>query len=149
MHECLVQIKVLKFKLIRGVKSMEKKEKYQLEFEIKSSPKILYSYLSTASGLEEWFADKVNIEQNGVFSFLWDGETSRKAKVITKKDNQVVRYQWTDEKDDSFLEFEIVQDAITSDVALLITDFTSKADKAQNEQLWYSQIHGLMHTIGS
>ncbi len=127
---------------------MENKEKYQLEFEVKSSPKILFTYLSTASGLEEWFADKVNIENSGLFSFFWDGE-ARKAKILSKKDNHLVRYQWIDEKDESYFEFEIVQDAITSDVALLVTDFSIKADKAQNEQLWHSQIHDLMHTIGS
>jgi uncharacterized protein YndB with AHSA1/START domain len=127
---------------------MDHKEKYQLEFEIKSSPKILYTYLSTASGLEEWFADKVNIEQGGLFSFFWDGE-SRKAKIITKKDNQIVRYQWLDEKDDSFFEFEIVKDDITSDVALLVTDFTTREDRIQNEQLWHSQIVELKQIIGS
>ena len=127
---------------------MDQKEKYQMEFEIKSSPKILYTYLSTASGLEEWFADKVNIEQNGFFSFFWDGE-SKKAKIISKKDNQSVRYQWLDEKDDSFFEFEIVKDDITSDVALLVTDFSTKTDKMQNELLWQSQIIELKQIIGS
>lgn len=127
---------------------MEKKEKYQVEFEVKSSPKILYNYLSTASGLEEWFADKVNIEANDVFLFYWDKEV-RKAKIVNKKDNQLIRFQWLDEKDNSYFEFEIVQDAITSDVALLVTDFTLKADKEQNQQLWDRQIHDLMHTIGS
>ncbi len=126
---------------------MENKEKYRLEFEVKSSPKILFNYLSTASGLEEWFADRVNIEQNGMFSFIWDGE-ARKAKIITKKDNQLVRYQWIDE-DDAYFEFEIVKDDITSDVALIVTDFSTQADKAQNQQLWHSQVHDLMHTIGS
>jgi uncharacterized protein YndB with AHSA1/START domain len=127
---------------------MDQKEKYQLEFEIKSSPKILFNYLSTASGLEEWFADKVNIEKSGQFSFFWDGE-ARKAKIISKKDNQLVRYQWIDEKDDSYFEFEIVKDDITSDVALLVTDFTTREDKIQNEQLWHSQIVELKQIIGS
>ncbi len=127
---------------------MENKEKYQLEFEIKSSPKILYPYLSTASGLEEWFAEKVNIDPAGLFLFFWNGE-ARKAKILSKKDNQCIRYKWIDEKDESYFEFEIVKDDITSDVALLVTDFTNKEDKEENKQLWHSQIHDLMHTIGS
>ncbi|HRS40225.1 MAG TPA: START-like domain-containing protein, partial [Bacteroidia bacterium] len=54
----------------------QKKQKYTLEFEIKSSPKILFNYLSTASGLEEWFADKVNIRE-GDYMFQWDGTEQR------------------------------------------------------------------------
>ena len=34
-------------------------KKLELEYEVKSSPKVLYAMLSTDSGLEEWFADKV------------------------------------------------------------------------------------------
>ena len=49
--------------IVKPESKTNKKQKYTLEFEIKSSPKILYNYLSTASGLEEWFADKVNIRE--------------------------------------------------------------------------------------
>ncbi|HRH65468.1 MAG TPA: START-like domain-containing protein [Bacteroidia bacterium] len=126
-----------------------KKQKYTLEFEIKSSPKILYNYLSTASGLEEWFADKVNIRE-GDFIFHWEGSEQR-ARIINKKENSVVRYKWQtdDKKDDTYFQFEIVQDEITSDVALIVTDFASDDEKEENVLLWNSQIHNLMHHIGS
>jgi uncharacterized protein YndB with AHSA1/START domain len=129
--------------------SVPKKQKYQLEFEIKSSPKILFNYLSTASGLEEWFADKVNM-RDGDFIFLWEGSEAR-AKVLTRKDNQLIKYKWVtdDKKDETFFQFEIVQDEITSDVALVVTDFASDEDKEENILLWNSQVHSLMHHIGS
>ena len=129
--------------------SVPKKQKYQLEFEIKSSPKILFNYLSTASGLEEWFADKVNM-RDGDFIFLWEGSEAR-AKVLTRKDNQLIKYKWItdDKKDETFFQFEIVQDEITSDVALVVTDFASDEDKEENIMLWNSQVHNLMHHIGS
>ncbi len=129
-----------------------KKEKYSLEFEIKSSPKILYNYLSNASGLEEWFADKVNIRE-GDFIFTW-GDNEQRAKIVSKKDNQMVRFKWLDsskntKEDETYFQFEIVQDEITSDVALIVTDFSIPEEKEENVLLWNSQIHNLMHHIGS
>jgi uncharacterized protein YndB with AHSA1/START domain len=127
----------------------KKINKYSIEYEIKSSPKILYNYLSNASSLEEWFADKVTIRE-GDFIFHWDG-TEQRAKIVTKKDNQLIRYKWVtdDKKDETFFQFEIQQDEITGDVALIITDFASDDEKEANKLLWNSQIHTLMHIIGS
>jgi molecular chaperone HtpG len=34
---------------------------FEFEYEIKASPKVIYPYLSTASGLQQWFADKVTV----------------------------------------------------------------------------------------
>jgi len=39
---------------------MELKEKFEIEFPIHASPHMLYQYISSASGLCEWFADDVN-----------------------------------------------------------------------------------------
>lgn len=127
----------------------KKKIKYSIEFEIKSSPKILFNYLSNASSLEEWFADKVTIRE-GDFVFHWDGNEQR-AKIVSKKDNNMVRYKWItdDKKDESYFQFEIQQDEITGDVALIITDFAEEDEKEANSLLWNSQIHNLMHIIGS
>ena len=42
----------------------DQKEKISLEYIFKTSPGILFTRLSTASGLSEWFADDVNIKEN-------------------------------------------------------------------------------------
>src|ERR1043165_1914865 len=117
----------------------KKKEKFTLEFEIKSSPKILFSYLSTASGLEGWFADKVTMN-NGDFVFHW-GDTEQKAKVVTKKDGQLIRFHWVndDKKDDTYFQFEVMQDDLTGDVALIVTDFTTPDEKEEDTLLWNSE----------
>ena len=135
--------------IVKPETKTNKKQNYTLEFEIKYSPKILYNYLSTASGLEEWFADKVNIRE-GDFIFHWEGSEQR-ARIINKKENQLVRYKWQteDKKDETYFQFEIVQDEITSDVALIVTDFATDDEKEENALLWNSQIHNLMHHIGS
>ena len=62
-----------------------------------------------------------------------------------------MKYKWItdDKKDDTFFQFEIIQDEITSDVALVITDFAEVETKEENIMLWNSQVHNLMHHIGS
>jgi len=136
---------------MQEVKTTKKNEKikFSLEYEIKCSPKILFSYLSTASGLEGWFADKVTMN-NGDFIFHW-GETEQRAKVVNKKDNQLIRYHWMndDKKDETYFQFEVQQDEITGDVALIITDFTTTDEKEEDTLLWNSEVHELMHIIGS
>lgn len=126
---------------------MIKKQKYQIEFQMHSSPKILYNYLSTASGLGEWFADDVNVK-DGIYIFKWSGSES-KAKMVHKREGQMVKFKWLDDQDDGFFEFEILTDDLTSDVALLITDFALPEDKEESMRLWDTQIHALRQIIGS
>ena len=132
---------------LEKVSTMPKKQKYQVEFQMHSSPKILYNYLSNPSGLEEWFADNVSVK-DGVYTFKWEGSES-KAKMVHKRDGQMVKFKWLDDPDDAFFEFEILTDDLTSDVALLITDFALPEDKEESERLWDTQIHSLRQIIGS
>lgn len=126
---------------------MAKKQKFTVEFPMHSSPKILFGFLSTASGLEEWFADSVNIKDN-VYTFKWEG-SEQKAKMVHKREGQLVKFKWLDDPDDAFIEFEILTDELTSDVALLVTDFSIPEDIEENKRLWDTQVHNLRHIIGS
>ena len=125
---------------------MASKEKIQLEFELHCSPRILFNYLSTPSGLSEWFADDVTFKE-GVFTFTWTGSESH-AKIVHKRENQMVRFKWLDEGEDGYFEFEIITDDLTSDVALMITDFAEPGDQEEVYRLWDAQIHNLKQIIG-
>ena len=52
------------------------KIKFELEFPIQASPQLLYQYISTPSGLSEWFADNVN-SRGELFTFIWDDQKSK------------------------------------------------------------------------
>ena len=39
---------------------MSQKKEFVLEYDFQSSPQLLFQYLSTPSGLSEWFSDDVN-----------------------------------------------------------------------------------------
>ncbi|MEI7721741.1 MAG: START-like domain-containing protein, partial [Verrucomicrobiota bacterium] len=49
--------------------------------------------LSTPAGLEEWFADQVNLVENTVYSFSW-GDAPQNAKIVASKDLKFIRYKW-------------------------------------------------------
>ena len=125
------------------------KIKFELEIPIHASPHMLYQYISSPSNLQEWFADKVN-SRGKEYSFVWDGE-EEKAELITKKNDDRIRFKWLEsEDDDSFFEIKIQVDALTKDVSLIITDFADDEDEVEeSKQLWENQIDELRHTIGA
>lgn len=123
------------------------KTKLELEYLIRTSDHILFNCISTPSGLEEWFADKVNIHGD-VFTFIWEGE-ERKAQLVTQKKDQFVRFHWMDEgKDKTFFEMRIKIDEMTGEVALLITDFSDSDEEEETRMLWDSATENLRRTIG-
>ena len=122
---------------------------YQLEYPLNSSIKILYERLSTISGLSEWFADDVNINRDGIYTFTWEG-SSQDAKLISKKKGDHIRFRWLDSEEDEFFEFRIQIDELTSDVYLIISDFAEdEEDKEDATNLWDAQIDNLKNIIGS
>jgi uncharacterized protein YndB with AHSA1/START domain len=127
---------------------MAVKQKYELEYVINASPKVLFTRLSTPGGLSEWFADDVNIE-GSVLSFMWD-KTIQKAELLCQKENRVVRFRWLDDPDPkSFFEFRISQDPLTSEVSLAITDFAEESEIEDAKVLWDKQISQLFSQLGS
>ena len=55
---------------------MSEKKKFCIEYEIKSSPRILYTFLNEPNGLTQWFADDVSVRDQ-VYTFTWDGEQQK------------------------------------------------------------------------
>ena len=43
---------------------------------------------------------------------------------------------------------EIIQDELTDDVALVVTDFVDESDEENATQLWDSQVHELKTSLG-
>lgn len=124
------------------------KIKYEIEFPIHASPSMLYQYFSTPSGLEEWFADRVN-SRGKLMTFMWD-DSEEEATIVSKKQDEKARYKWTEsEGDDSYFEFRIQVDAITKDVSLIITDFADDDEVEESKMLWENQIDELKHRIGA
>ena len=122
--------------------------KYELEYIVHTSTPILFEFLTTPSGLSEWFCDDVNIRDN-VYSFEWDNN-AQKAHLIKYVEESVVRYQWTDKNDNSYFEFRIERDDLTNDISLIVVDFAdTPEDRHSSTLLWNSQIDKLLSVLGS
>ncbi len=124
---------------------MSDKVKIQLEYVVNCSPKVLYTWLSTASGLTEWFADDVKV-RGKKFTFIWEG-TEQTAEMTLQKENKLVRYKWLN--DDDYFEFRITQDELTGDVSLIVVDFADENEEESTKELWDSQVTDLKHKLGS
>ena len=123
-----------------------------MEFVIQASPSLIYQYISTPSGLSEWFADNVN-SRGELFTFIWDG-SEEQAKLLTKKSGERVKFRWVSDEEDGasyYFEIRIQVDEITKDVSLMITDFAEDDEDEINEgkMLWENMISDLKHVLGS
>jgi uncharacterized protein YndB with AHSA1/START domain len=124
------------------------KIKFELEYTLNSSPKVLFSRLSTPEGLCEWFADEVNVDGD-LFSFFWD-KTCSKARLSALKENRLVRFEWVDQENEesNYFEFRLNIEELTGDVALIITDFADPGEKEDAISLWDNQIADLKRLLG-
>jgi hypothetical protein len=101
---------------------MASKNKFEIEFPIRSSLRILYNQISSPDGLSEWFADNVNLSGK-MYTFFWDGD-EQEAELLSKKNNQ--------------------------DISLIVTDFAEdEEEEEEGRLLWDKQIEKLRQSIGS
>ena len=135
--------------LIREIatEKMSKKVLYTLEYPVRCSPGILYEFLSTPAGLQEWFAEKVD-EHDGEFTFGWNG-TEDKASVIEKEEGKFIRFHWDHQQKDEYFECLIEKSEVTNQTILVIKDFADKKEIKDQSQLWEYQVKDLFHRLGS
>ncbi len=126
---------------------MSKKTIYSIEYPVRCSPRILYDFLSTPAGLQEWFADKVD-ERDNVFTFTWNG-VDEKAEILESEEDKFVRYRWLHAPKGEFFEFRIEKSEVTNQTILVIKDFADKKDIKDQSQLWEYQVKDLIHRLGA
>lgn len=129
---------------------MSTKIPFSIEFDFHASPQLLFQYLSTPSGLSEWFADNVN-SRGEDFTFIWD-DSEEYAKLLQKKTNEKVRFRWMndeEDQDDYYFEFFIQVDEITKDVSLIVSDFAEDDELDEAKMLWENLIGSLKQVLGA
>lgn len=129
---------------------MSDKKSFSIEYDFHASKQMLFQYLSTPSGLGEWFADNVNSRGEN-FTFIWD-DAEEYAKMLHKKNNERVRFQWENDEEEGnpyYFEFKIQVDDLTNDVSLIITDFAEEDELEESKMLWDNLISSLKQILGS
>lgn len=122
--------------------------KLELEFPIRCSPPLLYNYISSASGLSEWFAYDVDHKSRTDFTFKFEDGVEEKATLLKNIPNKLVRFKMSNNHDDEYLEMDIIVDELTEDVALKITEFCFEDEKREITELWNSEIDVLRNATG-
>jgi uncharacterized protein YndB with AHSA1/START domain len=142
---------VIKDKPIEPEKAAKKKEpagKFEMEFILHAPIGLLYDFLTTPSGLAEWFADDVDLK-NDIYTFDWDG-SKQHAKIVAAKLDNFIRLHWLDKPDGTYFEFRILADELTNEISLMVTDFGDGDDDIRtSRQLWQAQIQRLIKSMGT
>lgn len=131
------------------------KHLFTTEFEIRSSHKVLYPYISTAAGLEQWFAEKVTILPDGRFDFQWDGE-SHPAERTSHRLNKSVRFEFlengesSDDSDEkNYVEMKLEVSDLTQSTYLRVVDYSQNMDETELSSLWGGLMDSLKEIVGS
>lgn len=136
-----------------ATEQMAKKRLFTADYEVHASVKMLYPYIQSASGLSEWFADDVKINnQSKVYTFFWDNE-EHKAKQVAHRTNHFARFEFLsddgeEEKDPSYFELRLEFNELTQSVFLKVTDYSDIEDMKELGDLWHSLVDALRKTVG-
>ena len=126
------------------------KSKFIGEYSINASRKMLFPYISTASGLSQWFADDVNITEDKVYTMLWDGEVNR-ARIVSSKVNQYIKFEFEgvdgENVDPNSIEIRLEMNELTQEVYIKIIDY-SDIDHQEVSDLWEGLINDLKEIVG-
>jgi hypothetical protein len=126
------------------------KEKFELEFLLKTSLRVLDNMIGSPSGLSEWFADNVTVRDD-MYSFEWDGAIEE-ARLLTRKMNSKMKFRWIEDEDngdDFYFEMNIDIDPMTGIASLKVVDYGFSEDIESAKMLWEQQISDLKRIIGA
>lgn len=128
--------------------NMERK-KIHLEYLLKATSKnILWSAISTPTGLEGWFADKV-LSDDKTVTFCWGKTERRLAEIVAIRAYSFIRFHWLDsEYEREYFEIRMTNSELTNDFVLEITDFAAEDEVDDLRDLWESQVETLRRTCG-
>lgn len=128
----------------------DNKIKFEQEYLLNTSRKVLNTMVMTPSGLSEWFADDVNINGD-IYTFYWDG-SEEQARLLGKKANEYIKLKWLDDEEagiDSYVELRFKVDPMTNTTILLLTSFAYDYEMEEVQLYWQNTIEELRRVIGA
>ena len=143
------KVSILGHTKVNKVNKAMKREKIHLEYPLSATSKnILWAAISTPTGLEDWFADKVVSDEKNVV-FHWGKTEEREAEIIAIRAFSFIRFHWLDDDNErDYFELKMNYNELTGDFVLEITDFTEPDEMEDMEDLWESQVAKLRRTCG-
>lgn len=130
----------------------KEKQLFSADFEMHASMKLLFPYLSTPSGLAEWFCSDVTISPEKILTFRWETE-NRKAIVAANRPVQFVKFEFLDAggkptDDPDYLELRLETDDLTQLTYLRIIEYSDFEDQEELQSLWEDSVDKLKQVVG-
>ena len=131
---------------------IQTKTRFVAEFPVNASPKILFPYLASASGLSHWFCDDVRYVEGQRLNFIWDNE-NHYAEIASQRLNRAIRFVFLDDNrqplpDGNSLEFTLDSSQVTDEVYLRVSDYSPAHDPAEQQEMWEGLIAKLREQVG-
>ena len=128
---------------------------YTAEFEFKASRKMLYPYINTASGLAQWFADNVVVDQDKIYTFSWDEEQAQ-ARLTGQRLNKFVKFEFLDgaseasdtSAENPTVEIRLEENDLTGTVFLNVHDSATADNEEEFRALWNQMTDSLREIVG-
>ncbi len=121
--------------------------KFKIEELYKSSPAMLYQFITDPVCLARWFCDEADVEGDR-YTFTWGG-SDEMATLVDGEEEARIRFVWDDAEDPAeFLEFRMYRAGVTDQTVLEVIDFADAGDTADAKYLWESQLKRLRQEIG-
>ena len=128
---------------------------YTAEFEFKASRKMLFPYINTASGLSQWFADDVVVNEDKIYTFSWDDEQAQ-ARLAAQRLNKFVKFEFlngTTETSDASsdvptVEIRLEENDLTGTVFLNVNDSVTADNEEEFQAIWNQMADSLREIVG-
>ncbi len=122
--------------------------KFNKEYEIKATPQVILSFLSTAKGLEKWFAEKAISNNEGEINLIWDGEDHFGKIEVVRNNTQVkIKFRALEKGLSPYIDFKLDYNEMTNTTFLSITDFSIMDDDDELNELWDQLIENLKEIL--
>jgi uncharacterized protein YndB with AHSA1/START domain len=119
--------------------------KFTCEFRFKTSPAILYEFLTSPDCLTRWFCDDCTMTET-TYTFAWSG-SEELAYILEDIEEELLSLQWEDYPSE-FLEFKIGSGEITGETVLEVTAYCDHDEVKQEKTFWNTQITNMKHAMG-
>jgi uncharacterized protein YndB with AHSA1/START domain len=122
------------------------KFKFVSEYAFKTSPKVIYNYISTPGGLQQWFSNEVSIDSKQQYIIEWDGK--KHIARVTKKRNISAKFDFMGEEEGNSLELKLILGELDGSTYLEVTDISDNHDEDELQDLWQGFVDNLKDIVG-
>ena len=123
-------------------------EGFKIEIDLdNASPKSVWNQISTARGLSEWIAPRVDVSLRKIHVFWDETGDDRSATVTDLTKGEYIQWNWND-CPTSYVRMEIVVSELSHFVSLMVNDHDEHLEPATLQKIWANHRRKLRLSLG-